>query len=157
MVHYVRFLKPPKVETTSTGNATVKSLITITNDLGDEFYQGDLELDAGLFPPGREMMVPLVHKRFMWTSGMRTLWIIVERILLDIRWPVRLHITPSNTPAETSLLKNFPDVLSAWSNSFGIGLNVEAGKRVERRLELTSDNILSIFEECGESIARHIW
>lgn len=88
---------------------------------------------------------------------MRTLWITVERIPLDFYWPVQLHITPSKTLAETPLLRNFPNILTAWSECFGIGSNFEAGKRVERRLNLTSDNMLSICEDPGESIARHVW
>jgi hypothetical protein len=157
MVHYIRFLKPPKIQITSTNHVTVRSLITITNDLGDDFYQGDLALDAELFPSGQESTRPFVQKDLMWTSGMRTLWIIVERIPLNFQWPVQLHITPSKTLADTPLLRNFPDILTAWSENFGIGLNFEAGKRIERRLNLISDSMLSIFEDPGESIARHVW
>ena len=156
MVHYVRFLKPPSVQTTGTCHV-VKSLITVTNDLRDDLYRGDLTLDAELLISGMEMAKPLLQKRFAWTSGMRILWIMMEGIALDAHLPLRLRISASNALAESSPLKTFPDVLSAWSESFGLGLNNETGERVERRLILTPDNILRIFEESGESIARHIW
>ncbi len=157
MVHYIRFLKPPKIQTTNACNATAKSLITITNDLGDEFYYGDLTLDADLLPSGMETMKPFMQRKITWTAGMRTLWVVFERIPLDVHWRVRLHIGASNFQIEGSLPKAFPDVLNGWSESFGVGLNLEAGRRVERRLTLSSDNMLSIFEDPGESIARHIW
>ena len=155
MVHYIRFLKTPKIQNTSTHSGTIQSLITITNDLGDDFYQGDLTLEAEIFPSGSENGAPFMRKQFMWTSGMRTLWIVMERIPLNVRWPVRLHICDPLTG--TPLLKNFPDIFSAWSESFGVVPNNEAGGRVERRLKLSSDNPLSIFEDPGESIARHVW
>ena len=157
MVHYIRFLKTPKIKTTNTRSGAIKSLITITNDLGDDLYQGDLKLEAELFPSGAEKGAPSMQKQFMWTSGMRTLWIEMERIPIDVCCSIRLHIFGSNPLVGTSLLMNFPDILSAWSQSFGIMANIEAGKRVERRLELSSGTSLSIFEDLGESIARHIW
>ena len=157
MVHYIRFLKPPKIQVTDAHSATAKSLITITNDLGDEFYYGDLTLDANLLSTDIETIKPFMQRKFEWTSGMRTLWVVFERIPLDIHRHLQLHISASNPQVESSLLKTFPDILNGWSESFSVGLTLEAGRRVERRLNLLSNNMLSIFEDPAESIARHIW
>ena len=157
MVHYIRFLKPPRIQTTDSAYVTIKSLITITNDLGDEFYPGDLILIADLVPTGIEIMRPTVQRMVLWTSGMRTVWITMERISLKVHWPVQLHIARSNARTDSPSVETFPDVLSAWSESFGIGSNTQASRRVERRFELTPGNMLRIYEDAGESIARHVW
>lgn len=154
MVNYIRFLKPPKPSLTHHTHVTVKALITITNDLGDEFYQGDLILIAEL---SSSYETPCTQSNVVWKSGMRALWIVIELVPGDRPWPTRLHVTTRAGIAKTITLSDIPDVLGAWSDHFDLHAHQEADKRVERRFNFVPDGPLSIFEETGESIARHIW
>ena len=50
MVHYVRFLKPPRSCSLEKSQTLVKALITVTTDLGDDFLPCDLALGTCLLP-----------------------------------------------------------------------------------------------------------
>lgn len=75
-----------------------------------------------------------------------------------------LKVSAEDPPPADNLLKHRPGfgfgILSAWSAPFKIpeaGAVTSAGALVERRLQMSNDCILSVWEETGESIARHIW
>ena len=158
MVHYIRFLKAPKVQGINPRQSNVKCLITITTDLGDDFYQGDIMLYANLVWSGKEQVQKRsLRKRFKWRPGLRSLWILYESIPSEICRSAHLQVTSSETHTDGFDSEVYPDILSAWSEDFGIDHSTEASRRVERRLKLRPGNILSIFEDPGESIARHIW
>jgi hypothetical protein len=47
-------------------------------------------------------------------------------------------------------------IVSAWSAEFDAKGGKEAGKLVERRFKV-AQRVISVWEETGESIARHLW
>jgi hypothetical protein len=161
-MRYVRFLKAPRVVTEKgTGKELISCLITITSDLGDSFLPHDLELSAELLSssPSEEVKVwRTVH----WTAGLRSLPIIFP--LTKTRLPSKLRVRVGTEPKSTrdTFDKLFEEgtggVVSAWSSEFDPNAGVgEAEKLVERRFDICKDSVMSIYEETGESIARHLW
>jgi len=152
MVHYIRFLKYPKLEIKRPWTS-VKALVTVTTDLGDDFYRQEITLHATLIVPNTNTG----WRTFVWKPGMRTLWVSFNDIpASSCRGGVRLLISSRRSvgPDEISL-SNMPEVLSVRSQNFGFE-HSHGGSMVERSLQI-GGSVLHIYEESGESIARHIW
>lgn len=156
MVHYIRFLKPPMLGVKGS-KATVRALITVTTDLGDNFYQAGITLFAILLEEEESLSQ---WRKYQWKAGMRTLWIEIGDIPIAAVWSsIRLLVTHKKSKdADSMSHENMPEILSAWSDRFGLADEPDSNVRhkVERRLG-TAGSVISIYEECGESIARHIW
>lgn len=156
MVHYIRFLKPPKLSQTKTTRASIKALITVTTDLGDDFLGTELEVYTNVVQRGASFG----ERIFTWKPGMRALWVESSGIPNSaLKHSVNLLVSATSY-GERSLgyasLKSLPEIVSSWSEPLD-SQNQIAGSRVERRFAISADVTMKIFEELGESIARHIW
>jgi hypothetical protein len=156
-MRYIRFLKPPKLQGT---NAI--ALITITSDLGDSFYPQEALIAATIH--SADLMEHFyVRQCFKWTPNMRSMSISLDLSGCDVNWPARLHITARNTPRsdycdEYHIVMEQPGIVSAWSDIVDLPRGItEASRTVERRLTSLNGRTIGIWEETGESIARHIW
>lgn len=161
MVFYVRFLKAPRVQKQKGGTLCVAALVSVTTDLGDAFLAQDVDLLATL--QGEDSQEPLYQEPVKWTAGKRELPIMLgpfpeqlsrQSIVLG------LNATDPRRPRPRSLDPLFetgavPLVISGWSAPFGGPQYLSAEKLVERRLG--GEMGLRIWEETGNSIARHIW
>lgn len=172
-MHYIRFLKFPSAKALPKANYgyELTSKITITSDLGESFLCADLELVAVLVESD-DRFSQKNHNIFGWKAGSRELdvsWLITTSArgpLSELKWPCRLQVYV--LPKEVSP-KCMLDVLEpvAAGDLFGGVLRVESEpfcdrpsgkpKRVKRTLQLDSEDQMEIWEETGESIARHIW
>jgi hypothetical protein len=155
-MRYIRFLKPPRLQ----GNA-LAALITITSDLGDSFLPDDIILAAALCAEDYAGDI-FVRKTLNWKGGMRSLSVSFDISQIDLEWPIRLHVGVKGSP-KTDLFDKYhnaepPSIISAWSGLLDPprGL-LNAEKNVERRFTPLSNRTLSIWEETGDSIARHLW
>lgn len=155
-MHYIRFLKPPKIQ-----DNKVKALVTITTDLGEYFLLADEQLSISLRSADGSKIYSRTTSK--WKEGMRSLAVSLDTTPGDTDWPARLHVA-----SQGSLLSNRFDqaqhqsglmaIVSAWSDNLDTCHGVfEATKTVERRFTTLSNRKLCIWEETGESIARHIW
>lgn len=158
----VRFLKTPKIRVES-GRVILAAVITLTTDLGETFYPHDIQLAATLRQPDHGGDI-FLRKTLQWTADSRTLNISLDLTNTEIDWPAKLHI---HTKAHTSTYDSFedhhshghlPGIISVWSDT----LNPTKGAsktdgRVERRFTPLTGRTLNIFEDTGESIARHLW
>ena len=150
MVWYIRFLKPPKIDP----KGHIRALITITTDLGDEFYPDDLTVHATIT---NDENWTSEWQSVEWKRGMRNLWIDI--VIVDTNLPVDLRLVVN---CETSVeghcisVANMPEILGVWSDIFGKSKS-QAGGIVQRRYRTVSKIHKVIIEETGESIARHIW
>ena len=154
MVHYIRFLKPPVLDSV---RGIVRALVTVTTDLGDYFYPGHLSLFALIVIPEHDCSRALNWKKVQWKSGMRTLWIevpLMHRSPLEC-WHLLVNTEPSLLADDISLL-SMSEVLSARSDYFSLE-KPQANHRIERRYKTNDGAERRVFEETGESIARHIW
>ncbi|KAG9874646.1 hypothetical protein KCV05_g22610, partial [Aureobasidium melanogenum] len=68
-MHYVRFLKTPKVHVEN-GSVTLTAVITLTTDLGETFYPHDLQLAATLRQPDQDGDIYL-RRTLQWRQDMR--------------------------------------------------------------------------------------
>lgn len=166
MPHYIRFLKPPGLARKHASRCSVSALITITTDLGDSFLAEDVELTATLFSLSSQSssssnQKQIARQNIRWSASLRQLPISFEAIALDSdNSVVQLAVGPANqTGAHAAAADKLTAcVLSACSAPFGGPHGPQADKLVLRRLETHRARLeLRIWEETGNSIARHIW
>ena len=152
MVHYIRFLKPPKLETKG-GSSTIRSLVTVTNDLGDEFFPAELPLHTILLGQG----IKFQWRTTVWKPDMRALSIETQWIPPPVLNDDLILLVNSRCSVDGDHLavESMPEILGARSR-IHMPTSLLAVDKTERRFQ-TSFGCLQIFEETGESIARHIW
>ncbi|KAL4910960.1 hypothetical protein BDW74DRAFT_172415 [Aspergillus multicolor] len=161
MVFYTRFLKTPRLQKQKTGSVSATALICITTDLGDAFLSQDMDLLVTLHPAQHENKI-LCQERLQWHGGKREIPIALGPLPASIsQLPLIMKVTSSKSASISSdpLLDQhgIPLVLSCWSTPFGGRQSLVADKLIERRLRVNQSVELSIWEETGNSIARHIW
>ncbi|KAJ5096077.1 methyltransferase-domain-containing protein [Penicillium alfredii] len=143
------------------GKTWVSALICITTDLGDSFLAQDVDLIATLAVEHHSKV--LHEKSLTWEAGNRQLALSLgpfsshvaqQKLILAIRprESGKTQLLSSDPLGATST----PLLFSGWSAPFGPG-DMPAEKLVERRLGLKDNPELRIWEETGNSIARHIW
>ncbi|KAF2178570.1 hypothetical protein K469DRAFT_675476 [Zopfia rhizophila CBS 207.26] len=159
-MRYVRFLKTPRIiDGPNPSKAHVYCLVTITSDLGDSFFPYDVQLSAELCSTDSKCFV---HNKVKWSGGMRSLPVILSLAPSSVEWParVRVGVQPNSQSDQWDKLYS-PDhfsIVSAWSAPLDPPRGVkEAAKLIERQLCPSSRKTVQIWEETGESIARHLW
>ncbi|KAJ0419309.1 putative methyltransferase-domain-containing protein [Aspergillus carlsbadensis] len=160
MVYYIRFLKTPRLQKQKTGTLSASALICITTDLGDALLAQDEDLVVTLRLAGNGKAV--CQGRLQWQGGKRELPValgplpasIVQQSLI-----MEIASRDSQAAGSDSLLNQdgIPLVVSGWSAPFGGPQSMAADKLIERRFSVNQTVQLSIWEETGNSIARHIW
>lgn len=161
-MRYVRFLKTPRIiEKKDSPKAHVQCLITITSDLGDSFLPCDVTLSAELLSSADKEEI-IVWRTVEWKSGMRTLPIILPLSQTRPTWPVRVRVGVDSKSKldefEKLLNEECRGVVSAWSAPLDPTRGEkEADKLVERRFSSSEGKDVCVWEETGESIARHLW
>lgn len=158
MVYYLRFLKPPKLDTQKN---VVRALLTITTDLGDGFYAGDLALHIIVVTSECESDWQSAWQIVHWKNGMRSIWVEIGD--MGLRPPALLKLvvnTQQTLLADDLQFSQMPEILSARSAPFGRGegwKKIQVEGQIERRFTTEAGNERVIYEETGESIARHVW
>ncbi|KAI5306380.1 hypothetical protein KEM56_001161 [Ascosphaera pollenicola] len=161
MPHYIRFLKPPQQVQAHRGNLNINCLITITNDLGDDLLWESVPLTAILLVEDAQTSTPLVKTELVWQPGARELPISfgpVKSVPRSSEFRVYVAMGPNANASAGSLVEfAVPPVIAAWSARFGGASNTKAQKLVGRKFRPGVGPPLAIWEETGESIARHLW
>ncbi|KAL5411066.1 hypothetical protein PMIN03_005060 [Paraphaeosphaeria minitans] len=179
-MRYIRFLKPPRVvHDKHRPSAHVACLVTITSDLGDSFLPCRLTLSAELIQderyasdPGSDAQLPApdtllscdnvkAWKTLQWKEGMRSLPVTLplgRNYKQDCALVVRIGAEPKSDYDDfhRMLLEDSPGVVSVWSAPFNLHSRAPIARTVERRFKI-GPRTHRIFEETGESIARHLW
>ena len=155
MVHYIRFLKAPRLLAVG----VIKALITITTDLGDDFFPHDQTLRAGLVSNSGNTAELLQSRGILWKAGMRVFW--VELTTKHVSPGSRLRVEAASEPkkpcSDTISVERMPLVIGCTCGILDPLEKSGFWGRSERSLLLQSDNCLKIDEDIGESIARHVW
>lgn len=181
MLFYIRLLKPPRSTISGhprTKTFTVSALVTITSDLGELFYPNQATLKCDLLLQTNNKTdtnntdeTSLVGSmKVTWSAGCRNVKIEMNAPipLGDLSgkrdYELVLRVSSENPKPADNLLEYLPGfgagILSAWSGPFEIpepGIGSSSGGFVQRRLQLNNDVVLRVWEETGESIAKHIW
>ncbi|KAI8935966.1 hypothetical protein NX059_007470 [Plenodomus lindquistii] len=160
-MRYIRFLKTPRVVCDkSPSRPHVQCLVTVTSDLGDSFLPYNVQLTAELLACDSHHHETVLAWGFVqWTAGMRSLPIKLPLPKSSgASTPLRFKVgtTPKSTADEFQGLATeyCSSIVSAWSAPF-TGSS-EAPRLVERRFQMATGT-LNIWEETGNSIARHLW
>ncbi|KAI5290053.1 hypothetical protein KEM54_002575 [Ascosphaera aggregata] len=163
MPHYIRFLKPPQQICDDCGHVNVSCLITITNDLGDQFlWQATPLIAVLLLIDANHGLIPLVKKELVWESGRRDVKITFGPVKPKSQssYSFRVHVAMVSKAGTTACHLTESEVVpitAAWSGEFGGCADAKAEKLVERKFLPAVGPALAIWEETGESIARHLW
>ncbi|RDI79948.1 hypothetical protein Vi05172_g10048 [Venturia inaequalis] len=161
-MRYIRFLKTPKLHAKEASNSVVKLVVTIVSDLGETFFPDDLLLAATLRSDKHHGDIYL-RKTVKWEAGMRALPIELNFEQNHIDWPARVHVHARDATRSDHFERHddgsdMPNIISVWSDVLDPPQGIfEASKSAERRFTPLSNRTLSIWEETGESIARHLW
>ena len=170
MVYYIRFLKPPRFHQEKKSNAKssrsqqkksvfITALICITTDLGDDFLAEDVDLVAVWAQhTSREAVDQITLK---WQAGSRQLSVSMgpyseERIAHQA---AVLQIRAQHVLQDMLAVDSVPLVISGCSADFR-WQSEPAAKLIQRDFQIGVNELslcLRIWEETGNSIARHIW
>ena len=176
---YIRFLKVPtcKVSPARLGDdstrLTITFTITITTDLGDAFLVGDTIsqftnlLTVSLVKSDHETSLlkgrpaELAKSHFPWDPRGRSVTNHFDATLPG-NFPIstlRLIILPrgDDLNLHSVMSERMPQGLGIWSDVFSSESGKSTSGRVQRRFPVGHERFLNIWEETGESIARHIW
>ncbi|KAK3075684.1 hypothetical protein LTR53_000726 [Teratosphaeriaceae sp. CCFEE 6253] len=154
-MHYIRFLKTPKIEVQAS-TVILEAVITVTTDLGETFYPEDIDLIASLRASDQDGEIYL-RLKLRWPGNARSLPISLDLSRQDVDWPACMHIA-ARTSASAPPPGFLPSVVDVWSGSLNPteGL-LGSGWRVERRFTSLAERTVSLLEDAGDSIARHLW
>jgi hypothetical protein len=159
MVYYVRFLKTPRIQQQN-GSGSLSALICITTDLGDSFLAEDVDL---MVTAQEESSRILYERPIKWNAYNRELPITLGPLPANLaQKTLILTVQPPNPSPQlrregTSVPPRIPLVMGASSAPFG-PQSTPAEKLVRRCIgDLAHIGSLNIWEETGNSIARHIW
>jgi hypothetical protein len=177
-MHYIRFLKSPTLSRSSPDSADIiiNAKITITSDLGESFLCTDLPLQVSLLDASFR---PSGLQKLSWKAGARSLDIAL-RVVGGAKSPksplqgsCRLFVQPRDEAycprALADILKTNAEIgagekqdgsvlpiLSEPLTAAMVG-NPKPLRKVQRLLTMGNGEKLRIWEETGESIARHVW
>lgn len=155
MVHYIRFLKSPRFDVAAKGpnHVPLSALLTVTTDLGDAFYPGELLIYTAISTRLGRIRLGSAS----WKRGMRCLKMQTEVPLEYLTSWAGLMFSCSDVLEIDSLQPGkIPYIISAWTESFQ-GPQDPIADLVIRRFSLFEGKSLEIREENGESIGCHIW
>lgn len=154
MVHYIRYLRTPQ---TQLGKKTVDiaAVVAVTTDLGDAYYAENVDLVAEVVETNRPYGV--LHTQVLqWQATSRALKFTVNCPGKYTSRSARLHVTTKATISAFKL-SAVPYILDVWSDTFVLSDKQRAEPIVERQLPLFNQSCVRMWEETGDSIARHIW
>ncbi|OAP55751.1 hypothetical protein AYL99_09903 [Fonsecaea erecta] len=154
MVQYIRFLRTPQ---SNVGKKTVdiSAVVALTTDLGDAFFGEDVELLVNVIEANSPHAV-LCSQPIQWQASSRALKFSVHCPGKYLSRPVRLHVTTKDTETASQLLE-IPKIVDVWSDVFPLSNQQRTEPIVERRIALSNKSVVRMWEETGDSIARHIW
>ncbi|KAF2863611.1 hypothetical protein K470DRAFT_254899 [Piedraia hortae CBS 480.64] len=143
-MHYIRFLKVPRVV-----RGCVEAMVTVTTDLGETFYPLAIGLVVCLEGDKGEGVCEV---KVDWKGkGIRSVSVLMP-IGKSVEWPARIH-------AYAGKGNGFLEpIIGIWSGGLDPRCGqYDSGWRVERRFITEHDESICLYEEAGDSIARHLW
>lgn len=152
MPYYVRFLKSPRVHTTN-GKTYIRALVTVTTDLGESFFAEKCQLNIAVLANDQKPLSP--WSMVQWQPSARIVWVESSPIPSTCLHHKVTLLVSSRQGTGADILGQDCEVLSV-RYELGPSSNSEASSLVQRMFK-TSSHQIKIFEEMGDSIARHVW
>lgn len=163
-MHYIRFLKAPRLVRGSRGQKTLNAKITITTDLGESFLAADVGVEVFLEDLQRSVLLASKPISYSWLgrNGMRALGISVPvprshagGLKMCVR-PIEARYSVGSFGGIFDSSPRHAGIVAVYSTALDVSSNSVNEPLAERRFE-TNTGSIRIWEETGESIARHIW
>ena len=137
------------------GSVSLKAVLAVTTDLGETFYPDDLELVTTLRDSEPDGDIYL-RRKVQWKAGARSIPITFDLSYQDVEWPACVHVSMKSASSKHSSF--LPPIVDVWSGPLHPTKGrMESGRRVERRFMSLSERPVSLVEDAGDSIARHLW
>lgn len=155
MVHYIRYLRIPQISSTAKKSLDVSAVAAVTSDLGDTYFAQDMTLHARVVDATKSGET-LCEIEVYWKAHSRAVKLKLNVPVKHTNRLVAMHITTQETIGALARFKA-PAVVDVWSSTFNMKPNSEVDTLVERRLPLKQASPARMWEETGDSIARHIW
>ncbi len=154
MVHYLRFLKVPRLGVDSSKACVVRFVVTITTDLGESFYPAEATIKAILLTEEAGTVLSTAEKS--WQPGTHNVPFEIPCRASTSSLCVRVCARLDAVEFLGIGIGRIPTIMDVQSADFSVRRPISEA-RVVRRLELGPHGSLRIWEDAGESIARHIW
>ena len=156
MVYYIRFLKTPKIFQKKKG-LQIKAAVAVTTDLGDAFYPEKLQLGYEILS-GDERVVKKDNNGLHCPENTLCLRLDIPIERSHCLKPLRMHLfQKAAAGVGGTYFGDIPFIVDVWSDYFIFSNHDTTSWRVERQLVLGNAAPLKIWEDMGDSIARHIW
>lgn len=184
-MHYIRFLRPPRLAQGSGNRLQIQLLFTITTDLGDSFLYPEKPFDlqitaAAASDEGSSTWLLSDPGRLYWEPGMRVAKPVVDlpvafELAMEEGSQIEICVRAAE-PAQTAdgvsrilaMALEKPRYRREASGMGGVmpafvslGASNETAGILTRRLQLRDSPAglvyVEVEEEIGESIARHVW
>lgn len=173
-MHYIRFLKPPRV--LSNSPQTLSAKITITTDLGESFLWADVSLIVELEYGNGSCVGD--GKEYIWKGrdGMRGLEVSIPTLSRKRGCSssiVRMLVRPKEDRYSTDIFEaivseqninqseDVGGIVAVRSTDIYTKVSLDSQANTEtgmaERVFSSGRKDIHIWEETGESIARHIW
>lgn len=155
---YVRFLKAPKVTFTST-SIYLDIIITITTDLGECFFPNNLTLYSTV-RLGNNSDKIIRKNSIEWRPGYRCAKFTFQIFVNEVLEPFYINVTSEYKDQVKDSLS--PYNISAIHAISSATIILNDGKATvenlaRRTFDISNSTEVTIWEDIGESIARHIW
>lgn len=138
--------------------------VAVVTDLGETYYPEDLELVTTVRSPEDDGDIYL-RRKTKYPAGARSVPISFNVSYQDLEWPSCMHVEVKGSGAGS--LKGqgtsngfgfLPPIMDVWSSPLNPTKGqMDSGRRVERRFASSSERTVSLLEDAGDSIARHLW
>nr|OQO28359.1 hypothetical protein B0A51_04636 [Rachicladosporium sp. CCFEE 5018] len=158
-MHYIRYLSSPKIHVKGS-DVQLKAVIAVTTDLGETFYPHDLDLIVSLRSPTPDAegeSEVYLRRKIQCPAYTRALPIRLNLTRNDVDWPACLHVSVAK-PTTSRNPGFLPSVVDIWSSPLNPTKgHFGSGPRIVRRFTPLNERPLTLIEESGDSIARHLW
>jgi len=155
MVHYLRFLRTPQAADVSKKCVHISAVAAVTTDLGDSFLSQDVTIVARIVDATKGGQT-LCSSEVPWKNGLRAAKITLPCNAQLAGRLAQVHLTTQDTISAHASCE-MPAIVDVWSSPFTIKPKLKTEPVVERRVQLKGKSQARIWEETGDSIARHIW
>lgn len=158
MIYHIRFFKSPTVNQKT---QEISCVVTISNDLGEIFYYGNCEVLVNLYVTTGTGRILIDTSQHIWTPGMRafTCTKSLNGLSTKARKPPKSSslvlevLVPQESAVDLLYDEETPRFIPLYSLEFSPTTQTDEQKVCARQMEFG----LKIYEECQESIARHLW
>ena len=153
MVHYIRLLSSPRVLSKGKLGNEVHAVVSITTDLGDDFFWREMPLIFRVLDAQDPTKV-MATARILWKPHGRVAKANLSLGRQHDGQLCRLHVAAGDL---LKLSPTVPPVLDVWSAGFSLSTASPSEPLVYRSFVFSPSITVRIWEELGDSIARHVW